>query len=120
MTSKPFITCLWFDNQGEEAARFYASVFKNSHITAIQRHTDAGPGPGRVRGPGESGPRDLSHDDHGQVRYRGPRTRLRGRATRRRDDWRQEEEAPRTDWESWPLVAWTSQTTVCVPAVQSP
>jgi predicted 3-demethylubiquinone-9 3-methyltransferase (glyoxalase superfamily) len=45
MTSKPFTTCLWFDDQGEEAARFYTSVFKNSHITAIQRYTEAGPGP---------------------------------------------------------------------------
>ena len=22
--------CLWFDNQAEEAAKFYASIFKNS------------------------------------------------------------------------------------------
>jgi predicted 3-demethylubiquinone-9 3-methyltransferase (glyoxalase superfamily) len=27
--------CLWFDNQAEEAARFYVSVFKNSRIGAI-------------------------------------------------------------------------------------
>lgn len=45
MTSKPFTTCLWFDDQGEDAARFYTSVFKNSHITTISRYTDAGPGP---------------------------------------------------------------------------
>lgn len=45
MTTKPFTTCLWFDNQSEDAARFYTSVFKNSHITAINRYTDAGPGP---------------------------------------------------------------------------
>jgi predicted 3-demethylubiquinone-9 3-methyltransferase (glyoxalase superfamily) len=45
MTSKPFTTCLWFDDQGEDAARFYTSVFKNSHITGIHRYTDAGPGP---------------------------------------------------------------------------
>jgi predicted 3-demethylubiquinone-9 3-methyltransferase (glyoxalase superfamily) len=45
MTSKPFITCLWFDDQAEDAARFYASVFKNSRIGTIQRYTDMGPGP---------------------------------------------------------------------------
>ncbi|SOC54329.1 VOC family protein [Ornithinimicrobium cerasi] len=25
-------TCLWFDDQAEEAARFYTSVFPNSHV----------------------------------------------------------------------------------------
>jgi predicted 3-demethylubiquinone-9 3-methyltransferase (glyoxalase superfamily) len=44
MTSKPFTTCLWFDNQGEEAARYYASIFKNSRLGAIHRYTSAGPG----------------------------------------------------------------------------
>ena len=24
--------CLWFDNQAEEAAKFYTSIFKNSKI----------------------------------------------------------------------------------------
>ncbi|HWG01889.1 MAG TPA: VOC family protein [Trebonia sp.] len=46
MTSKPFTTCLWFENQGEEAARWYAGVFKNSGIGRIHRYTAAGPGPG--------------------------------------------------------------------------
>lgn len=45
MTSKPFTTCLWFDTQGEEAANFYASIFKNSRIGDVQRYTSAGPGP---------------------------------------------------------------------------
>ena len=40
-----FTICLWFDTQGEEAARFYASVFKDSKIGRISRYTDAGPGP---------------------------------------------------------------------------
>ncbi len=44
MTGKPFTTCLWFDDQGEEAARFYTSIFKDSAITGVQRYTDAGPG----------------------------------------------------------------------------
>ncbi len=26
--------CLWFDNQAQEAAKFYCSIFKNSKITA--------------------------------------------------------------------------------------
>jgi len=34
--------CLWFDNQAEEAAAFYVSVFTNSKITAVTRYGDAG------------------------------------------------------------------------------
>lgn len=34
--------CLWFDDQGEEAAKFYTSIFKNSQITNVNWHTDAG------------------------------------------------------------------------------
>ena len=33
---------LWFDNQAEEAANFYASVFKNSKILDIARYGEAG------------------------------------------------------------------------------
>jgi predicted 3-demethylubiquinone-9 3-methyltransferase (glyoxalase superfamily) len=36
---------LWFDTQAEEAATFYASVFRNSKIHKITRYGDAGPGP---------------------------------------------------------------------------
>jgi predicted 3-demethylubiquinone-9 3-methyltransferase (glyoxalase superfamily) len=36
---------LWFDNQAEEAAQFYVSIFKNSEILAMSRYGDAGPGP---------------------------------------------------------------------------
>jgi len=36
---------LWFDQQAEEAANFYTSVFKNSQINAVTRYTEAGPGP---------------------------------------------------------------------------
>ena len=36
---------LWFDTQAEEAARFYASLFKNSRVGTITRYGDAGPGP---------------------------------------------------------------------------
>ncbi|HZA72893.1 MAG TPA: VOC family protein [Propionibacteriaceae bacterium] len=30
-----FTTCLWFDRQGEEAARFYVDVFPNSRISGV-------------------------------------------------------------------------------------
>ena len=36
---------LWFDNQAEEAARFYVSVFTNSRLSGVSRYGDAGPGP---------------------------------------------------------------------------
>jgi predicted 3-demethylubiquinone-9 3-methyltransferase (glyoxalase superfamily) len=36
---------LWFDGQAEEAANFYASVFKNSRVLNITRYGEAGPGP---------------------------------------------------------------------------
>lgn len=35
-------TCLWFDGQAEEAARFYTSIFPNSKIVRIQRYLEAG------------------------------------------------------------------------------
>ena len=38
-------SCLWFDNQGEEAAHFYTTVFKNSRILDVARYGPAGPGP---------------------------------------------------------------------------
>jgi predicted 3-demethylubiquinone-9 3-methyltransferase (glyoxalase superfamily) len=36
---------LWFNNNAEEAAEFYTSVFKNSRLVSVQRVGDAGPGP---------------------------------------------------------------------------
>jgi predicted 3-demethylubiquinone-9 3-methyltransferase (glyoxalase superfamily) len=36
---------LWFDNQAEQAAQFYTSIFKNSKILNVSRYGDAGPGP---------------------------------------------------------------------------
>ncbi|MDX9972177.1 MAG: VOC family protein [FCB group bacterium] len=46
----PRITpCLWFNNQAEEAARFYNGIFKNSEILSISRYGDNGHGtPGSV------------------------------------------------------------------------
>ncbi len=34
--------CLWFENQGEEAAKFYTGIFKNSKIGQITRYGEAG------------------------------------------------------------------------------
>jgi len=41
--------CLWFDNNLEEAAQFYTSVFPNSSVHGMVRYTEAGPGkPGDI------------------------------------------------------------------------
>ena len=32
--------CLWFDDKAEEAAKFYASIFKNSKIKSITRYSE--------------------------------------------------------------------------------
>lgn len=34
--------CLWFDHQGEEAARFYTAIFPNSKILGITKYGKAG------------------------------------------------------------------------------
>lgn len=34
--------CLWFDDQSEEAARFYTGIFKNSRIVSVTRYGAAG------------------------------------------------------------------------------
>ena len=36
---------LWFDQQAEEAANFYVSIFPNSRIGKIARYSSAGPAP---------------------------------------------------------------------------
>jgi len=36
---------LWFDNQAEEAATFYTSIFPNSKLGKMTRYGEAGPGP---------------------------------------------------------------------------
>jgi predicted 3-demethylubiquinone-9 3-methyltransferase (glyoxalase superfamily) len=36
-------TCLWFDTEGEAAAKFYTSVFSNSRITKITPYPEGGP-----------------------------------------------------------------------------
>jgi predicted 3-demethylubiquinone-9 3-methyltransferase (glyoxalase superfamily) len=44
-TMQKITPCLWFDTEGEEAARFYTSVFPNSRIVDIARYGSAGPRP---------------------------------------------------------------------------
>jgi predicted 3-demethylubiquinone-9 3-methyltransferase (glyoxalase superfamily) len=42
----PTITpSLWFDTEGEEAAKFYTSIFPNSEIRNVSYYNDAGPRP---------------------------------------------------------------------------
>jgi predicted 3-demethylubiquinone-9 3-methyltransferase (glyoxalase superfamily) len=37
--------CLWFDIDGEDAARFYTSIFPNSRILSTTHYGEAGPRP---------------------------------------------------------------------------
>jgi predicted 3-demethylubiquinone-9 3-methyltransferase (glyoxalase superfamily) len=39
---KGIAPCLWFDDQGEEAAEYYTSIFKNSRITNVTRYGSVG------------------------------------------------------------------------------
>ena len=41
MSDRKITPMLWFDNQAEEAARFYTSIFKNSKIKNITHYGDA-------------------------------------------------------------------------------
>jgi len=45
MSEQKITTFLWFENQAEEAAKFYTSVFKNSRVGDIVRYGNTGPGP---------------------------------------------------------------------------
>jgi predicted 3-demethylubiquinone-9 3-methyltransferase (glyoxalase superfamily) len=36
---------LWFDNNAEEAANFYCSIFKDSKVLAVSRYPEGTPGP---------------------------------------------------------------------------
>lgn len=38
-------TFLWFDNQAEEAANFYVSIFKNSRVKQLSRYPEGSPAP---------------------------------------------------------------------------
>jgi predicted 3-demethylubiquinone-9 3-methyltransferase (glyoxalase superfamily) len=39
---KAVTPCLWFDDQAEEAANLYCSIFPDSKITAVSRYPEAG------------------------------------------------------------------------------
>ena len=39
---QPISPCLWFDDQAEDAARFYVSVFKKSRIIQVNRYPAVG------------------------------------------------------------------------------
>jgi predicted 3-demethylubiquinone-9 3-methyltransferase (glyoxalase superfamily) len=41
-TIRRITPCLWFDEQAEEAARFYTGIFRNAKIGAISRYGEAG------------------------------------------------------------------------------
>jgi predicted 3-demethylubiquinone-9 3-methyltransferase (glyoxalase superfamily) len=45
MTADGFVTCLWFDEEGEEAAHFYVSIFKNSSLGNVTYYTEGAPRP---------------------------------------------------------------------------
>ncbi|MFJ3234377.1 VOC family protein [Streptomyces sp. NPDC086787] len=45
MATDGFTTCLWFDDQAEEAAHFYVSVFKNSAVGRVTRYPEGAPRP---------------------------------------------------------------------------
>jgi predicted 3-demethylubiquinone-9 3-methyltransferase (glyoxalase superfamily) len=42
LPSQKIAPCLWFDDQAEQAAELYTSIFDNSRIVEIARYTDAG------------------------------------------------------------------------------
>jgi hypothetical protein len=67
---------LWFDNQAEEAANFYASVFENSGALEISRYTEGGHGrPKMDRGGARKRKRGGARRVVSSVRLRGQRLR---------------------------------------------
>ncbi len=51
MTSQPIVPCLWFDDQAEQAAAFYAQTFPESSITAVSHYPQSADNPaGKPRG----------------------------------------------------------------------
>ncbi|MXM66030.1 VOC family protein [Streptomyces sp. HUCO-GS316] len=40
MATQGFTTCLWFDDQAEEAAHHYVSIFKNSSVGKLSRYPE--------------------------------------------------------------------------------
>ncbi len=46
MSLSPIVPCLWFDDQAEQAASFYTSVFPGGRITAVSRYPETLDNPG--------------------------------------------------------------------------
>jgi predicted 3-demethylubiquinone-9 3-methyltransferase (glyoxalase superfamily) len=42
MSTQKMSVCLWFDNQAEDAAKFYTSIFKDSAISQVTRYGKEG------------------------------------------------------------------------------
>jgi predicted 3-demethylubiquinone-9 3-methyltransferase (glyoxalase superfamily) len=42
LNKQKIVPCLWFDDQAEDAANFYAGIFKESRITNVSRYGEAG------------------------------------------------------------------------------
>jgi predicted 3-demethylubiquinone-9 3-methyltransferase (glyoxalase superfamily) len=42
---EPIAPCLWFDDQAEDAANYYVSVFKDSRVLHVDRFSEVGPDP---------------------------------------------------------------------------
>ena len=40
MSTQKISPCLWFNNQGEDAAKFYTSLFKNSKLGTVTRYSE--------------------------------------------------------------------------------
>ena len=38
IATQKILPCLWFDDQAEDAAKFYCSIFKDSRIETINRY----------------------------------------------------------------------------------
>jgi predicted 3-demethylubiquinone-9 3-methyltransferase (glyoxalase superfamily) len=45
---REFTTCLWFDNQGEDAAKFYTSIFPNSSLGAVTPYPEGSESKGQT------------------------------------------------------------------------
>lgn len=45
MTVQNITPCLWFDDQGEQAAEYYVSLFPNSSILSVSRYGEGAPLP---------------------------------------------------------------------------
>jgi predicted 3-demethylubiquinone-9 3-methyltransferase (glyoxalase superfamily) len=42
LNKQKIVPCLWFDDQGEDAANFYVGIFKDSRIKNVSRYGEAG------------------------------------------------------------------------------